>query len=26
LMDMVAPQRLGEIMVFHPLGGIGSFF
>ena len=26
LMDMVAPQGLGEIRVFHPFGGIGSFF
>ena len=26
LVDMVGSQRIGEIRVFHPLGGIGSFF
>lgn len=26
LVDMVASQRFGEIRVFHPFGGVGSFF
>lgn len=26
LVDMVAPQGIGEIRVFHPFGEIGSFF
>jgi len=26
LVNMVATQNLGKIRVFHPLGGIGSFF
>ena len=26
LVDIVAPQGIGEIRVFHPLGGIRSFF